>query len=505
MTIPVQDWVAHGAALYPEKLAMVDLDSDRHITYRQFANRTGYLAGFLTRSLGLAKGDRIAILCKNTTDVFELLFACLRTGVILVPLNWRLAGAELAYILQDSNPKVLFFDPDFEATASHASQAASIPALLTVAYGDESDYEQGIAQKHNAPTPVDQNSDDPWLLLYTSGTTGRPKGVILDYKMMLFNAINVCPPLKITSDSRGVTFLPTFHIGGFNSYALPLFFVGGTTYIPRTFNARQFFDLHASREIGITHSGGVPTQLQMMREQPGFTGADLNHIKVMAVGGAAVPRSLIEAYHNKGVRLNNAWGMTETAGMVTILRSENATTHPGSCGQKVLFSDLRIITRDGQDAEGQEIGEIYIKGPTITRGYWQNSKATCDAFDNGWLKTGDAASKDEDGYYTIVDRWKDMFISGGENIYPAEIEDAICRLDSVSSAAVIGISHNKWGEVGRAFVLAKPGHNNVTPELIREHCEAQLARYKIPADIRIVESLPTNASGKIMKHLLPRD
>jgi len=504
MNVPVQDWVAHNAVLYPEKLAMVDLDSHRQFSYRAFSDRIGYLAGYLARC-GLAPGDRVAVLSQNSTDIFEFQFACLRTGIILVPLNWRLAAAELAYILRDATPKLFFFDPAFRDKAAPAARDAGVRTLQTIDYGSDSDYEAGIAQNFGLSSPTPLGSRDPWIILYTSGTTGKPKGVIVTYEMMFFNAVNVTAPLKITRDSRGVTFLPTFHIGGFNSYANPLFLAGGTTYVPRAFNARTFFDLHASKEVRITHSGGVPTQLQLMSEEDGFTDADLSHLEVMAVGGAAVPGTLINCFARKGVALNNAWGMTETAGMATILRSEDAAAHIGSCGQKVMFSDLKIVSRDGRNTNPGDVGEIYIRGPIVTPGYWKNDEATTNAFDSGWFRTGDAAVVDEEGYFKIVDRWKDMFISGGENIYPAEVEDAIRRLDAVSEAAVVGIPHPKWGEVGRAFIVSRTGHKTLTHDEVIDHCRDQLARYKVPAEVCFVDDLPKNASGKVMKHLLPRD
>ncbi len=280
---------------------------------------------------------------------------------------------------------------------------------------------------------------------------------------------------------------------------------GGTTYVPRGFDAKAFFNLHASKEIGITHSGGVPTQLQLISDQDGFEQADFSHIEVMAVGGAAVPQSLIATYQDKGVALNNAWGMTETAGMATILRSEDAAAHPGSCGQKVMFCDLRVVSRDGRDVRRGKVGEIYIRGPIVTPGYWKNDEATKTSFDDGWFRTGDAAKEDEDGYFRIVDRWKDMFISGGENVFPAEVEDAIRRLDGVSDAAVVAIPHPKWGEVGRAFVVPQPGRKAPNAEQVLDHCRERLARYKVPAQVCVIDELPKNASGKVMKHLLPRD
>jgi fatty-acyl-CoA synthase len=504
MTIPVYDWIAHNAILYPDKLAMVDLGSGRQFSYGQFVGRARQLAGYLGHELGLVKGDCLAVLSQNTTDIFELQFACLRLGVTLVPLNWRLAWPELAYILTEVAPRVLFYDPVFSDVARAAAATAGISLLLTMNYGAESDYETGLSGAVAATDDIATGPYDPWVILYTSGTTGRPKGVIITYEMMVFNVLSVSDPLGITPQSKGVTFLPTFHIGGFTSYANSLFFAGAATYVQKGFNAADFFALHASKEIGITHSGGVPTQLHMMSEEPGFAAADLTHIKIMAVGGAAVPNSLIKNYAKKGVGLNNAWGMTELAGMVTILQTRDTASHIGSCGQKVMFSELRLVDRAGRDVPLGEVGQIYVKGPMVTPGYWKNPAATADTFDDGWFKTGDAAICDKFGYFTIVDRWKDMFISGGENVYPAEVENAMQLMPCISAVAVIGIPHKKWGEVGRAFVVLGAEYEYISVEEIISHCRTQLAKYKIPVEVRIVQDLPRNASGKIMKSLLPR-
>ena len=498
MAIEVKDWIRHGAALYPARLAMVDMESGRHITYAAFHERAERLADALASKWNVRAGDRVAILAHSTTDIFELQMACLRIGAVLVPMNWRLAEAELRVIGADCAPKVLFADGEF---ASKAVAAAGGCVVLSIAYGRPSDYEEAIAQAGPREVRRGLGPDDPWIILYTSGTTGAPKGVIITYRMVLFNIMNMSGPFGITARSRGVTFLPTFHIGGFNAYANALFFMGGATYVPRAFDAKSFFDLHTSKTIGITHSGGVPAQLQMMAEQPGFSEADLSHIEVLAVGGAAVPDVLIETYARKGVALNNAWGMTETAGMTILLRTEDAPKHAGSCGQKALFVDTKVVDKDGLPATGDAVGELLVRGPTITPGFWNNSKASEAAFTDGWLKTGDAVRVDEHGYYTIVDRWKDMFISGGENIYPAEIENVIAALPWVRAVAVVGLPHEKWGEVGCAFIAIAQGAE-ADSDIVIEHCRANLARYKTPAQVRFVEDLPRNASGKVLKHVL---
>ena len=341
--------------------------------------------------------------------------------------------------------------------------------------------------------------------MYTSGTTGRPKGAQITYSMAVFNAVHSSMRVELTRRSTNLVFLPTFHTGGLNVFANPVFHTGGTNIVMRTFNPTDFLALLADKDLRITHVFGVPTNFLMLAEEQGFADADLSHVVFLGIGGAAAPAAVIEQYAEKNIMLQQGWGMTETGPLGLVILPEDALDRIGSSGKPVLHTRLKICDEEGQEVGPGVTGELMIKGPTITPGYWNRPEANQNAFtEDGWFHTGDAARTDEDGFYYIVDRWKDMFISGGENVYPVEVEDVIFQLDGVLENAVIGVPHEKWGEVGRAFVVLKPGVN-LTEAAVVDHCEENLARYKVPKEVRFIDELPHNATGKVLKHELSRD
>jgi fatty-acyl-CoA synthase len=323
--------------------------------------------------------------------------------------------------------------------------------------------------------------------------------------MAVYNAVHCAMTMSITPASKNIVFLPTFHTGGLNVYANPIFHSGGTNVVLREFDPAYFLELLSDKELCITHMFGVPTNFLMMANEPGFDDADLSHIECLGIGGAAAPLALIELFAKKDIKLQQGWGMTETGPLGLMLSPDKALSKIGSSGLPPMYVHLKIC--DNQDVEmpfGQD-GELLIKGPTVLPGYWNREAEHDDFFtSDGWFRTGDVARQDEDGYYYIVDRTKDMYISGGENVYPAEIENVIYQLDGILENAVIGVADEKWGEVGRACVVLKPGAN-LDENAVIEHCDSQLARFKVPKQVRFVEELPHNATGKVLKHEIPRD
>ncbi len=504
MTIPHHDWIAHHAAYAPESLAQVDLHSGRRFTYRQMHERVQRLASFLRNQCGVRKGDRVATLCHNSTDGFEILFAAQRAGAIELPLNWRLAVPELEFILKDAEPVALIYSEEFAPQVEALRGRLSIPHLILKREGEPSDYEAAIDAGIDPFEPEAATLDDVWMLIYTSGTTGRPKGAQLTYGNHFFNDVNAAMKAELTVRSHCLVYLPLFHVGGICVYAIPLFHFGGTVTVMRQFDAARALALLADPASGITHAFGVPTNFLFMSQLPAFADARFDHLVTVGVGGAPSPLALLELCASKGMPLTQAWGMTETATLGTFLSKEMALAKIGSSGQPVLHAALRIVDGEGTDVGAGVVGELLIKGPTITPGYWRREEVNKVALADGWLRTGDAAYVDADGYYFIVDRWKDMFISGGENVYPAEVEDAIYRLEGVGECAVIGVADERWGQVGRAFVVVKPGAA-LDEAGVLGHCLANLARYKVPKSVRFVAELPHNATGKILKHELPRD
>jgi len=505
MTVSANDWIAHHARFAPAREAMHDLTSDRHFTYAEMDQRVERAALYLRDSLGVQDNDRVAVLCHNDTDMLEIQFACRRLGSIFLPLNWRLAVPELEYICNDATPRALLYGTEFADEAADIHRLAGVPSIASLNNGGESDYETGLTIASGTIAAPARELSDVWTVMYTSGTTGRPKGAKITYEMATYNAIQCAMTVEIHGGSKNLVILPLFHTGGLNVYANPTFHTGGTNVVPRAFDPTYFLDLLSDKELNITHALGVPTNFLMMAQEAKFRGADLSHIVCLSVGGAAAPLSLIEEYGAKGIQLQQGWGMTETGPLGLMLSGDQALAKVGSSGLPPLYVGLRIVDEAGDDVPQGETGEMLIKAPTVTPGYWNREAERNDFFTaDGWFHTGDAARQDEDGYYYIVDRTKDMFISGGENVYPVEVENVIFQMDGVLENAVIGIADERWGEVGRACVVLKPGAN-LDEDAVIEHCQGQLARYKVPKQVRFMDELPHNATGKVLKHQLPRD
>jgi fatty-acyl-CoA synthase len=498
MNVPGYDWIAYHAASTPDKLAQVDLHSGRRFTYREMNDRCDRLAGWLAAERQIRRGDRIAVLAHNSTDLYEIMFTCQKLGAIFVPLNWRLAVPELLAICKDAAPALLFHGAGFEAIAKDIATQAHISDLASLLDGAPSDYERGISREFRCPDRVAVTHDDVWTIMYTSGTTGHPKGAEISYGMVFFSAVNTMLSANISQAARGLTFLPLFHVGGLYLFGGFIFHAGGTNTIMRTFDAARALSVLADPAQGITHVFGVPTNFMLMTQVPGFGTTDLSRVSGLFVGGAPCPLSILEAFAAKGVGVRQGWGMTETATMGTVLTYDKAFEKLGSSGLPVMHAKIRIIDAAGAELPADAVGQLVIKGPTVTRGYWREPEITARSFSDDWFLTGDAAYRDQEGYIYIVDRWKDMYISGGENVYPAEIENVLHQIEGVMAAAVIGVADDRWGEVGCAFIQRKPG-STITEAIIKEHCRAVLARFKHPHHVRFVDELPLTAAGKIAK------
>ena len=505
MSVAAEEWIKHHATFAPGKEALVDLASDRKFTYAEMDARVTRAALYFRDSLGVGENDRVALLCHNDSDAFEVQFACRRIGAIFMPLNWRLAVAELEYICNDGAPTVLVHGKEFASQAEEIKGLCGIPHLVGLNNGGDSDYESGLAASVGELDIVHKDLTDTWTIMYTSGTTGRPKGARMTYQMAVYNAIQCAMTMSITERSKNIVFLPTFHTGGLNVYANPIFHTGGTNVVMREFDPAYFLELLSDKELCLTHMFGVPTNFLMMAQEPGFADADLSHVECLGIGGAAAPMALIEQFGAKNIKLQQGWGMTETGPLGLMLSPDQALAKVGSSGLPPMYVNLKICDENDNEMPFGQDGELLIKGPTVLPGYW-NREAEHDTFftSDGWFRTGDVARQDEDGYYYIVDRTKDMFISGGENVYPAEIENVIFQLDGILENAVIGVPDEKWGEVGRACIVLKPG-SNLDENAVIEHCDSQLARFKVPKQVRIMDELPHNATGKVLKHEIPRN
>jgi len=499
MSVRYYDWIAHHGRRNPGKTALVDLASGRRLSYGELDRRVSRLAAHLRDALKVKGGDRVAVLALNTTDTMEVQFACFRLGAVFLPLNNRLTVPELQFIVGDASPVVMIHDADLAETALTVSKLCKVASVLK--FGPGGSYEAGIA----AAKPIDRAEivtlDDISTIMYTSGTTGLPKGAIITHGMTFWNCVNLGGPAYISPSSVLLTVLPLFHTGGLNCYTNPVMHAGGTVLIMRAFDPGEALKLISDPAQGINVFFGVPSIYQFMAQHPSFAGSDFSRLVIGGVGGAPMPVPLLKAWEARGVALQQGYGMTETSPAVMVLDKEDAARKAGSSGKPALHTEVRIVRPDGSDADIGELGELWVKGPNVTPGYWNRPDANGSSFTDGWLHTGDATRIDEDGFYYIVDRWKDMYISGGENVYPAEVESVLHQLTAVAEAAIIGIPNEQWGEVGMAVIAVKPGHA-LTPAEIHAHCAANLARFKCPRLVEFVDALPRNATGKIHKPTL---
>ncbi len=499
MPVRHYDWIAHFGRRTPDKPAVVDLGSGRTFTYAQFDGRISRLAAYLREQLKVKRGDRVAVLALNTTDTLEVQFACGRIGAVFLPLNTRLTVPELQYIVGDAAPVLMIHDSELAEVALSVAKLCRVPSALQLGPGGS--YETAIASAGPLDRAEIVTLDDMSTIMYTSGTTGQPKGAIITHGMTFWNCVNLGGPAYISPSTVLLTVLPLFHTGGLNCYTNPVLHAGGTVLIMRAFDPGAALQLISDPARGINQFFGVPSIYQFMAQHPAFASSDFSRLVIGGVGGAPMPVPLLKVWEARGVALQQGYGMTETSPAVLTLDREDAARKAGSSGKPVLHTEVRIVRPDGSDAGVGELGELWVKGPNITPGYWNRPDANASSFTDGWLHTGDAARIDDEGFYYIVDRWKDMYISGGENVYPAEVENVLHQLTAIAEAAVIGIPSEQWGETGMAIVAIKPGHS-ITEAEIHAHCESNLARFKRPRVIKFVEALPRNATGKIHKPTL---
>lgn len=506
-------WLERRADIDPDKPAVID--GPQVLSYRALRDRVAALAGGM-RTLGVGRGDRVAVLSINRAEYIEVVFAAARLGAIVVPLNWRLTVAELAFQVDDSEPMMLFVDPELQGLAEglRAQHEAGVIRTHVAFDGDGAALPRALRYsallEHPAAFPQGR-FEDPLLILYTSGTTGRPKGAVLTQATQLWNSLNIGMGVSLTAADVTLNVLPMFHAGGIGLFTLPSLHVGATAVLLRKFDPGDAVRL--IRAHGVTAMFGVPAIYLTLLEHEAFRRADLRRVR-FSCGGAPCPLTIIEAFRHRGLLFQQGYGLTETAPTFLIIPAHDAFRKAGSAGKAAVHTEVRVVDDEGRDVPPGGIGEVWARGPNLFTEYWRRPEATAEAFvppEDGvegseghagwWFRTGDLARIDEEGFIYIVDRKKDLIISGGENIYPAEVEDVLYRHPAIAEAAVIGVPDARWAEVPKAIVALRPEHS-LTPEELVRFCEGKLARYKIPKSMAVVDALPRNASGKVLKRLL---
>ena len=508
----IVDWLYRRELLSPNKIALIDtLHSNRRISYREWNRNANRMANFLQQEIGIQKGDRVAVLSFNCVEYLDIWFALGKIGAVLQNLNWRLSAAELSKMISDAEPKALVYDPEHaEYLSTFREKNQSIRYFISIGnpvFESDIPIAARNGYEDSPPTTVELEWDDPWVICYTGGTSGVPKGALLTHKSITANAINTIISWGLAADDTTVLNAPLYHTGGLNVFTAPLVYLGGTSILCREFELEQTYDLLTGGEVSIWF--GVPTMFIMMQNHPRWKEADFSHLRICISGGAPCPIPVFERFWAKGVDFKTGYGLTEAGPNTFWLPAEDVQRKPGSVGRPLFHIDVKVIGDDGNECGPDEIGELVIHGPHVFKEYWNNPAATEQSYHplpsnpsgSRWLFTGDLARYDDEGYFYIVGRSKDMYISGGENVYPAEIENALFGHPAVSEVAVIAVPHPTWGEVGRAIVVSKP-QMQLSGQILEEYLSQNLARYKIPKTFVFVDQLPKTGANKVDKQRL---
>jgi fatty-acyl-CoA synthase len=475
-------WLSDRARTTPDRVAIRFLDGE--LTYAALDRRATRLAAGLAER-GLRRGDRLATLTGTSPDHVATLFVCARLGVALEPISWRLAPAEIAYQLADAEPRLLLVSAEHEGLAHETGTAIEIARIGDPTLEADADVED-VAR-----------DDDPLLLVYTSGTTGKPKGALLSHANCFWTNVSLDRTASLREDDVVLQVLPQFHVGGWNVQPLLAWWKGATVVLEPTFDAAR--TLHLIEEERVTTMMGVPATYLFLAQEPRFSEADLSSLRLAVVGGAPMPESLLSTWLERGVEIVQGYGLTEAAPNVLCLPPEDARRKLGFAGKPYPHVDVALRDPDsGRHVEGVGTGELVVRGPNVFAGYWRDADATAAAFADGWLLTGDVAERDEEGFYRIAGRIKDMVISGGENVYPAEIEGVLHDHADVVEAAVVGVPDERWGEACVAFVVLRGGAST-TEDALLAHCRERLARFKVPRSLSFVDGLPRSSMGKVLK------
>ncbi len=493
------------ALLNPAREAIFDVTAGKRFTYVEANARANRVANAMT-SAGLAKGDRVAMLLMNGHQFVESFYGLGKVGGVIVALNWRLVADELSFILDDSGAETMLFGTQFTEVCaelhSRGAEGSKVTRWIHVGEADATPdwaehYETVLAAATDDEPEVAAADDDLLFIMYTSGTTGLPKGVMHSHSTTLWSLVTATATAELRKGERYLICLPLFHVGALNPL-MTTFYAAGTCVIMSEFDPVRIWELFGEEKVTVTLA--VPAALQFMLLTLDKDKHDYSTLRWVMSGAAPVPVNLIEAYAGMGIEIHQVYGLTETAGPACLIDPDDAIARAGSTGKAFFHTDVKIVDEDGNESADGEPGEVYVRGPHIMVGYWNRPDATAESIVDGWLKTGDIAVCDADGFVYIQDRVKDMIISGGENVYPAEIENVILGVEGVKEVAVIGVPSEKWGESPLAVVVR--ADETVTEDMVFEVCQKSLARFKQPVKVEFIDAIPRNPTGKALKRVL---
>ena len=505
------DYLSKRNVYSPDSEALFDVASGTRYTYRTFNERANQVANFLQQELDFQKGERLCFLAQNSLEYWETFFGCQKAGGIFSPLNWRLVARELAGLVVDLTPSVLFYDHNLAPVVTELAKEVSVNHWI-ITDSNSSDIKDSLVYKDvigdaesTPPKPVKLSYTDPMGIIFTGGTTGLPKGAMITYRQVAFNTLTTIR--DILPGDVYINHLPLFHVGGLYVYAVPLFILGGRVVQMKSWDLDLAIRLINEERPSFFFA--VPTQYRMLMNHPDFQSIDFKDVRFLTSGGEPLPLDIIRTYKDAhGVKFKQGFGMTEVGPGCFALDPWDAERKIGSIGTPNFFIDAKVVDPEtGKECSMNEVGELLFKGPSVTIGYWNRpdlNKSLLD--DDGWFRTGDMVYFDGEGYFFVVDRVKDMFISGGENVYPREIEKLLEEHPKISQVQVIGVPDDKWGEVGRAIVVLKSGQECTEEEII-DFCKGKLAKFKIPKSVVFIDSLTPyiSGAGKILKRQLRED
>lgn len=494
----IGQWVAKRAQLSSNKIALVC--KERMLTYSQLNNRINCLANGLTQ-LGVQKGTRVAVFLTNGTEILEIMFACAKIGAIFVPINFRLSVEEVAHILEDSGAAILIYHKEYEQLVSEVCKKTAILRRLCV--GDELakdiSYEVFLTQHDDTEPAIDVDGDEVHMIMYTSGTTGRPKGAMLTHANTFWNIIQILIAQPVVDTDTTFTVAPMFHSGAMTILTLTLLYKGGTVIITNKFDPVEV--LQTIEQKKITCMFLVPAMWLAVTQVPDFDTYNLQSLRISISAAAPCPTTVINVLQRKGVSLIQAFGLSEVA-PVAILNIQDSARKSGSVGKPAFYVDIRIIDKNGCEVLDEKVGELLVRAPNVMKGYWKNPQETQKVFQSGWFATGDCLWRDKEGFLFVAGRKKDVIITGGENVYPVEVEQVLYRHPNIKEAAVVGVPDEKWGEVIKAVIVLQDPKQQINIESMKAFCQGKLARYKMPKIIEVVSALPRNAAGKVLKNCL---